>query len=989
MGYLPKLCIQHRIVTFVVSALLIIASVGAMIHMKMELLPSLSYPAYIIITPCSHITNPLEVEEKITIPIEQSVVSIPNLHSMMSLSAGGMSAVMAEFPFGTDTEKTQEIIEQNIAQRQLPLGAIPPVVMSASLEMMPVMDVGVGGKGIEPDYARKVAEKVILPELKKVEGISFFPGQEIMGGEVTRQVIVSPDPQKMSQHKVSFAKLTSVLEEQEFSSLEEIGAIPLSPDVMLTDVASINIDYPGGNPIAQFNGEPGVGIMISKTPDANAVEVADKVKSTLEHIALPPGLETDIIFDQSEYIKGSIGELAKQAILGMILAILVIFLFLFVLRASLITALSIPLSIFLGFLLMYLCGLNINILTLGAIAVAVGKVIDNTVVVVENIYRHLKMGKPFSEAAIEGSREVAGAITSATLVMVVILVPIFFIGGIAYEIFSPFAITLALVLFASLVIALTLVPALCNFISVGKTGEGSTDNWYHRIYGRALHWSLDHRRATLITTMVVFLGSLGTIPITGTYLLPEMEQEILIVDSVLPLGSSTREVADKVSRAEEIIKENLRAEDYLSMGAGVDVAGGGIMSFTSLGGLFFGANTTSFAETIVFLEKGVNLEEERDKFNQRAGEIEGAEVTAYTQEEMMNNMGMGTSSLAITLSGKDKEEVEGVGKEIIGLLETTEGITGISSTIYEPLPQAFPQIDYERAQAYGVSPPEVEEELCLMREDQLVGFAPLPDREYEVYVKGLDLKEKEEFKGLYVGKETPILLADIAEIIEIPSPPLGIRHYNQARAHFINATIAGRDKGKVISEVESDIELIPHTGVEVEMGGVEELMQENFRWMLIVIVAAVILLYFTMTAIFRSFINSGLIMLSLPLALIGAFLSLFILQRPVGVVGLMGIVMLEGIVLTNAIVLLVFVEQLRKKGMSVNDALVEGGRVRLRPILMTALTTMFALLPLSFGGAYGGVIVTDMAIVVIGGLLTSTILTLIVIPAAYRVVHRE
>jgi HAE1 family hydrophobic/amphiphilic exporter-1 len=468
-----------------------------------------------------------------------------------------------------------------------------------------------------------------------------------------------------------------------------------------------------------------------------------------------------------------------------------------------------------------------------------------------------------------------------------------------------------------------------------------------------------------------------------------MEQEILMVDTILPAGSPTREVTATVAQAEEIIREDLRAEDYLSMGAGADVAGGGITSFTSLGGLLYGANSTSFAETTVFLEKGASLKQERDKFNQRAGEIQGAEVTAYTTEELTNNMGMGLSSLAITLSGKDKEEVIKVGKEVLSLVESTKGISGINSTIYDPVPHAFPRVNYERAQTYGISSREVEGELSMMREDQMVSFAQLTDREYEVYVRGLDLKEKEDFEDLYIGREKPILLTNIAEITEIPSPPLGIRHYNQDRAEFINATISGRDKGQVVSEVEDGIKTISHPGVEVEIGGMEELMEENFRWMIIAIVAAVILLYFTMTVIFRSFINSGLIMLSLPLAIIGALLSLFVLGRPIGVVGLMGIVMLEGIVLTNAIVLLVFVEQLRKRGMSIYDALVEGGRIRLRPILMTALTTMFALLPLSFGGAYGGVIITDMAIVVIGGLITSTALTLIVIPVVYRIIHRE
>jgi HAE1 family hydrophobic/amphiphilic exporter-1 len=405
--------------------------------------------------------------------------------------------------------------------------------------------------------------------------------------------------------------------------------------------------------------------------------------------------------------------------------------------------------------------------------------------------------------------------------------------------------------------------------------------------------------------------------------------------------------------------------------------------------VLYGTNSTSFAETIVFLEKGANLREERDKFNQRAGGIQGAEVTAYTQEELMNNMGMGMSSLAITLSGKDEKEITRVGEEIIDLLKTTEGISGINSTIYDPPLQIFPRVDYEKARAYEMSPPEVEEELCMMREDQHVGYAKLPDREYEVYIRGLDLKEEEDLEGLYVGRENPIPLMNIAEVVEVPSPPLGIRHYGQNRAEFVNATISGRNKGKVISEVEDNIKVIPHQGVEVEIGGLEELMEENFRWMLIAIVAAVILLYFTMTAIFHSFINSGLVMLSLPLALIGALLSLFVLQRPIGIIGLMGMLMLEGIVLTNAIVLMVFVEQMRKKGMGVYDALVEGGRVRLRPILMTALSTMLALLPLSFGGAYGGVIVTDMAIVVIGGLLTSTVLTLIIIPTVYRVIHHE
>jgi HAE1 family hydrophobic/amphiphilic exporter-1 len=298
-------------------------------------------------------------------------------------------------------------------------------------------------------------------------------------------------------------------------------------------------------------------------------------------------------------------------------------------------------------------------------------------------------------------------------------------------------------------------------------------------------------------------------------------------------------------------------------------------------------------------------------------------------------------------------------------------------------------VDTLRAKACGLSPEEVKEELLLMQEDQLVSFLNLGEREYEVYVKELAgrLENLTQWENLWVGEGTLHLLGDIATIEEVPSPPMGIRRYNRQETEFITASIRGRNKGAITREVSERVESIPHPGVEVEIGGMEEMIQENFRWMFIAIITAIPLLYFTLVGIFRSFSNSGLVMLSLPFALIGAFLALLITQKPMGVIGLGGILMLEGIVLSNAIVFLVFVEQLRQSGKSVYDSLIEGGKIRLRPILMTSLTTMLALFPLALAGTYGGIVVTDLAIVVIGGLFTSTVLTLIILPVIYSLIH--
>jgi HAE1 family hydrophobic/amphiphilic exporter-1 len=890
-------------------------------------------------------------------------------------------------------DEVNGIIRQNLSELALPteVRSLPdkmpqlkenPQLFPININMMPLVIFSLGGD-LPPDELRDMAITEIVPRLETIEGV-FHVGIE---GGSPDNVIVAPYPERMSEYGISVAQVAAILATQEYSSLGEIENTAMGTDaLMLKDVAEVRLGPPPGTALSRTNGKPSVSIMVFKDAEANTVEVANAVVAEVEKVKGTLGNKVELItvLDQSEYIEASIGDLVRNALIGFVLAAIVVFLFLMAFRASLVTALSIPLSIIFAMLVMRYVGITINILTLSALAIAVGRLIDNSIVVSEVIYRRMQQGEDFKEAALSGVKEVATAITSATLATVIIFIPVIFVGGIVGELFMPFGLTITFALIASLLVALMVVPPLSNFKVARKVETRKRDNWYQRVYAAMLRWSLAHRAMVLTIAIVLFFGSFTLLPIIGTAFIPGMSEKMLTIDVEMPPGTDIVVTEEAAVRVEEVLVKNPEVLSYqTTVGTSSSLVGG----FAALMG--GGTNTASIT---VLLDPESDLEQEAAELRQACKEVaKEATIKVSTSGAMM--FGGVTSGLAISIRGENFKDIVDTTKRLVIELDDVEGLVNIEAELTSVESRLNIEPDMSKLMASGLpieQLPQLEQEFYLMMRGGEVAQATLEGKTHKVFLgeimKGLNSVETAE--RFRVGWPQSVALGDIATV-EFAEQTTNLRRVDQKLATQIEASITEENMGAVNRAVQSKIDALSLApGVEVTIGGVAEDMRETFSGMFIAIAIAIILAYAVLVVSFRSFLNPFIIMISLPLASIGALLGLLIAGQPLGASGMMGMLMLVGIVLTNAIVLITYVEQLRKGGMNSHDAMIEAGRVRLRPILMTALTTMVAMLPLALGLGEGTVMSAELAVVVIGGLFTSTILTLLVIPVIYSLFSR-
>ena len=992
MSWLTKIALKKRWLTFLIVALVIVASIWATVSIKQELIPDIELPITTVFTIYPQ-ASPEEVMKQVTVPIEDAISDIGGLKHIISTSTEGSSFLLVQFEYGTDMDEVNGIISRKLSELALPpeIRSLPdtmpqleenPQLFPIDINMMPMVVLSLGGD-LPTDELQDMAITEIIPRLETIEGV-FHVGVE--GGN-RENVLVNPDPEKMGEHGISVAQVAAILATREYNSLGEIENTAMGTDaLMLKDVAEVKLGPPPGTALSRTNGKPSVSITVLKDPEANTVEVANAVVAEAEKVkgTLGDKVELLTVLDQSEYIEASISDLMRNALIGFVLAAIVVFLFLMAFRASLVTALSIPLSIIIALLVMRYVGITVNILTLSALAIAVGRLIDNSIVVSEVIYRRMQQGEDFKEAALRGVKEVATPITSATLATVIIFIPVIFVGGIVGELFMPFGLTITFALIASLLVALMVVPPLSNFPVSRKVETKRRDNWYQRVYTATLRWSLAHRAAVLTIAIVLFFGSFTLLPIIGTAFIPGMGEKMLTVNVEMPPGADLIATEKAAISVEEVLVKNPEVLSYqTTVGTSSSLIGG----FSALMG--GGTNTASIT---VLLDPESDLEQEAAELRQAyEGVAKEATITVSTGEAMMS--GAGTSGLTISIRGENFKDIVDTTSRLMTELDDVEGLVNIETELTSVESKLNIELDMSKLMASGLpieQLPQLQQEFNLMMRGGEVAQATLEGKTHDVFLGGImkGLNSVETSESLRVGWPKSVALGDIATV-EFAEQTTNLRRVDQKLATQIEADITEENVGAVNRAVQEKINVLTLApGVEVTIGGVAEEMQETFSGMFIAIAIAIVLAYAVLVVSFRSFLNPLIIMVSLPLASIGALLGLLVAGQPLGASGMMGMLMLVGIVLTNAIVLITFVEQLRKGGMSSHDALVEAGRIRLRPILMTALTTMVAMLPLALGLGEGTVMSAELAVVVIGGLFTSTILTLLVIPVIYSLFSR-
>ncbi|HSK48718.1 MAG TPA: efflux RND transporter permease subunit [Coriobacteriia bacterium] len=752
--------------------------------------------------------------------------------------------------------------------------------------------------------------------------------------------------------------------------------------VKLGDVAKVTYGPADGTVGSRANSQPAALIDIIKTQDANTVEVTEKVRAEMDRIAgtLPGDAKVEYVFDAADGINASIEGMLREGVLGAIFAVVVILLFLRNWRATLIATVSIPLSILIAMAALGGTDITLNVMTLGGLTVAIGRVVDDAIVVIENIFRHLQEGAPRDAETIrKATAEVSSAITSSTLTTVAVFIPLGLVSGIIGKIFQPFAWTVGISLLASLLVAVTVVPLMAKWMLLrGKLpkhrDEAVNPSKSGLFYRGILRWALDHRGAVVVVSVAMLVGAVALMPLIGTGFVPETKEKSLSVAVEYPEGTKAGAVDKTVRQVEAVLADTKDVDFYQS-------TVGASSSSMSMDGNLGGTNKASLfvrldseADTDGLMKA---LREKTDVY-----QTDGAKITFAA----VSSAG-GSGALEVIVTGKDLGAIRTASDQLVTKLKGVEDLENVSSNLGVSRPQIVVDVDEAKAAKYGLNAAMIAGTVRGLVAEQKVGSIKIDDQPTEVmYTTKLSAKDRDA-KMSKLKLTTPlgkkIALTKVASVVETGSPVAVLTRDGEQYA-TVSGHISARDSGSVISDVKKEIaEVKLPEGVSVEVSGQAEMMSESFSQLGLAMLFAIGAVYLVMVIAFGEAAAPLAIMMSLPLAVVGGLIGLFIAGVPLDMPAMVGALMLIGIVVTNAIVLVDRVRSNLVGGMVRRDALLEAGTTRMRPILMTAVATIMALIPLASGGGEGALISQSLAVIVIGGLSTSTLLTLVVVPVAY------
>ena len=1014
MRFITEIAVRNRTVTVLAIIIVLTAGVTAYNSLRVELFPEIEFPLVTVSTAYPS-ANPDAVVRDVTDPIEQAISGTSGLESVQTTTFEGNSIVLATFTYGTDMAAAETHISSAVNDIPFVSGVEEPTVGRFNPDQFPVIQFSVLSDRDAAELQGIVKSRV-LPALSEVEGIL----QVQATGEIERRVQITVDADRLAANGVSLFQISNSLRENNvslpagaifeggqavlaktthtFSSIDDLKNLTVgiseSGPVFLGDVADVSLGAAAPRSISRTNGKPSVGVTVVKEAEANTIDVTAAVRDALDGLeGLPSDVEIVIVSDQGPSIQHQIDTLLREAMFGFLFAVTVVFAFMLTLkptvprgllntlRPTVVIGLSIPLSVFTGVLLMAWQDMSLNFMTLGGLAISVGRVVDDAIVVLENVYRHIQAGRERWRAALEATAEVGPAIFASTMTTIVVFAPLAFIQGLVGAFFAPFALTVSFALIASLFVALTAVPVLGAYLlRPGDLPEGAgeeddtfvQETWMQRLYTPIIKWTLRHKAITLVTAFVLTVGSLGLTFLIPVTLFPSGGDRFVQIELSLPPGTppdrtlaEVVEIEDRVSGIAQVYSATIGATDL------------------SFGGTPGGLNQASIL---------VNLSEDapEDIAQILREELDTGGRTLRIREVQS---GPPSSGLDVIITGSNYDDIVDVSQELTASIGELDGVINVESNVAQARDEASIQVDPAKAASIGLSTRQVGLQLSQYLIGETVTRITIDDTVTDVVLSGNRMAANGigAVESLIIAG--PLGSASVGELAEVVvrEGPVTISRTDGLRSATITGDIIAEDAqqvGRLIDEKIAAIALPP--GVSITSGGLFADIAEGFQAIFISMAVGIVLVYLVMVASLGSLRNPIVIVTTLPFALIGALAALVITGRSLGLPAMMGILLLIGIVVTNAIVLIAFVEQLREKGMGVYDALINGGRVRLRPILMTALTTSFALLPLAAASSdEGGIISAELATVVIGGLMSSTGLTLIVVPVVYSIFNES
>lgn len=1055
---LIEFSLKRRVTVSMIAVAMLIFGVVAFTRLPINLLPDISYPSLTVETRFPG-AAPGEVETLVTRPVEEVVGIVSGVKRLTSTSRPGLSQVTLEFDWGRNMDFAALDVRQKLDLLTLPREIDKPVLLRFDPANDPVVRLYLTSSKADLYKLRYFAEEVLKKDLESTEGVAAI---KINGG-YEEEISVRIDEGKLSLLGVSIDDVNQKLRREnvnqaggslyekearylvrarnEFVNLEDIMNTVLVTRadriVRMSDVAEVVRGHKQREVITRFGGKEAVELAIYKEGDANIVSVSRSLQNRLERMKkeIPEGIDLVTGADQSRFIRASVDEVLSNALLGGLIAIVVLLFFLKDLRSTIIIGVSIPISIIATFFLMYRTGTSLNIMSLGGLALGVGMLVDNAIVVLESIFQKREKGVPPVEAAVKGAGEVGMAVIASTLTTVAVFLPVVFLEGIAAQLFKDQALTVSFSLIASLAVSLTLIPMMSAMSGLVKeevasdiaadappagrarriaraifvTGPAKLLGWTRKgagavnrllsvvfrplgrlfdagfdrfmdVYPRVLRRSLAAPWMTLGVVAAVFLASMLLVPTLGVDLIPTFTQGEFQFQIELPEGTPLESTDRFVASIQSALADDAKVANYSS------IIGGAGLSLSNTG-----TEGENSARLQVQMKPGASSEDEEAVISAIRKRLDQSKLARYKFERP--TYFTFRTPIEVEVYGDDIDEVHAASNAIKDQLEQIDGLVDLKTSSELGNPEVQVTFDRDQLAQLGLDLGQIAAIVRNKVQGEVATRFTEGDREIDILVRSVDpaAASVNDINTMIIGQREgrPIFLDSVAAV-KLTRGPSEIRRIGQKRAAVVSGNLSGRDMGAVAADVRRSLAAAPlPRGVTAALSGQEEEMQRSIRSLLMAMALAIFLVYLVMASQFESLLHPFVIMFTLPLAATGVVLALVLTGNSVSIVAMIGIVMLAGIVVNNAIVLIDAVNQLRRKGVDKIEALVQAGINRMRPILMTSATTVLGLLPMALGLGEGAELRAPLAITVIGGLTLATALTLLVIPVVYSVLDRK
>jgi HAE1 family hydrophobic/amphiphilic exporter-1 len=1004
MRGLVSLAVRRR-VSVIMTALAVVAfGIVGYQRLSIELFPDITHPSITVQTDFPD-TAPQEIETLVSRPIEEAVGVLRGLKTVRSVSRPGVSEVTLEFEWGSDMDALSMEVREKLDRIILPEGCEDPIILRFDPSLEPVVRLALHGEGSLVTM-RRLAEKQIKQDFETLTGVA---AAEIKGG-LEDEVLIEVDQERLAALNIPISRVEQVVGVSnvnlpggalrgqtnqylvrtinEFETVEEIGNLIIVQNeaaaVRLRDVAEVKMGVKDREEITRVNGEESVEVAIYKEGDANTVTVARELRENIAEWQggkLPPAMRMSVLFDQSTFIEQAVKEVRNAALIGGVLAILVLLLFLRDFVATVIIAISIPLSVIATFIAMYRMDVSLNIMSLGGLTLGIGMLVDSSIVVLESIHRARQRGLNAMQAAIEGTTEVGAAVIASTLTTIAVFLPIVFVEGIAGQLFGDQALTVTFSLIASLIVAITVIPMFSAMSS--RKGRASVSDEVQslgvvsRLYDRFIQGTVRAPAPVLVLGFALFGASAFGISRHATELIPTLTEGEFFFEVKMPEGTSLPATNAVIQEMESAASEDERlALHYATVGSRV-VSGG-----------------------LSLQTKSENLGQLNLVLAERADEAAEAAVIAGLRDRFVDipelELELGRPAyfsmktpIEVIVFGEDLDQLRSWSLLLAERMSAIPGLRDVHSSLEAGNPELQVVFDRDRLASMGLDLGQMSETLRTRVQGSIPTRFKEEDRQIDVRVRNAGVTEssQDDVRHLVLpGPDGPIRLVSVADV-RLDRGPAEIHRVQQQRAAVVSADLQGRSLGSAVVQVEALLASSPPPeGLSVELGGQNEEMQTSFNSIRFAIILAIFLVYLVMASTFESFLHPFLVLFTIPLALVGVYAGLFVTQTTISIIVLIGVIMLVGIVVNNAIVLIDTINRYRRRGMDKTAAIVRAGHVRLRPILMTTLTTVLGLTPMALSWGEGAELRAPLAITVASGLILSTLLTLVIIPAAYKLV---